>query len=168
MILPIITEPNPVLHQKTELIPQVTPEIRQLAENMRETMHNAAGIGLAAPQIGQSISLCVLEFPPSKDYDESFPFLALINPRLTWKSLRQDLQVEACLSIPGLEGAVKRALKVRVKAKNLDDETVEIRAEGLLARVLQHEIDHLQGILFTSLVLKKDLIQRKIRNYPRI
>jgi len=167
MILPIVTTPNSILTKPTARITEVTPEIRQLVEDMRETMHNAQGLGLAAPQVGQSISLCILEF---KDEDglEDIPFMALVNPRVTWKSARTDTDEEACLSIPYVGGMVKRPREVRVKAEDLDGNPIEIEARGLLARALQHEIDHLNGILFTSYVSKSKLLERKTPDYPRI
>ncbi|MBU6389317.1 peptide deformylase [Patescibacteria group bacterium] len=168
MILPIYCEPNPVLHQETEPITEITDEIRELAANMRETMRKAQGIGLAAPQIGKLISLLVVEMDDPEDPEASFPYLALINPRVTWKSKRMVNIVEGCLSIPGKEGSVQRPDRVRVKAKNLDGDTVEIDTDGMLARVLQHEIDHLHGILFTEYIPKKQLKERKIVDYPRL
>ena len=168
MILPIYIEPQPVLHQETTPITEITPEIKALAENMRETMHNAKGIGLAAPQIGQSLSMCVIEIDDPESEEPHFPFTVLINPRITWKSTKIVPFIEACLSIPGTEGKVMRPDRVRVKAKNLEGETFELEADGLLARVVQHEIDHLHGILFTKYVPKKGLVTRKAPEYPRI
>ena len=168
MILPISTEPKPILHQTTDQIKEITPEIRQLALDMRETMHNAQGIGLAAPQVGKSISLLVFEVEDKEDPEYSIPFMGLINPRITWKSTQQEDMIEACLSIPGLEANVRRASKVRVKGQNLEGEVIQISADGLLARILQHEIDHLNGILFTSYVTKKQLKVRPLVDYPRI
>ena len=167
MILPIVTEPNPVLHQKTTEITEVTPEIITLAANMRETMHNAEGIGLAAPQIGQLVSMCVLEMQGEKN-EPGIPYTVLINPRITWKSTKQVKFVEACLSILGIEASVVRPEKVRVKARNLQFEHIEIEADGIFARALQHEIDHLNGVLFTSYVSKRQLEKREIIDYPRI
>lgn len=167
MILPIFTAEHPVLHQKTAPIAEITPAIKQLVEDMRETMHNALGVGLAAPQIGQSISLCILEYM-DPEADEQFPFMALINPRVTWSGSKEVVMEEACLSIPGIAGNVKRPDRVRVKGLNLAGEPVEIGARGLLARALQHEIDHLNGVLFTSYVPKKQLKDRPTPDYPRI
>lgn len=167
MILPIFTDPHPVLNQKTAPIEETTPEIQQLVSNMRETMHNAKGVGLAAPQIGKSVALCVIELVDD-DPDVAIPFFALINPRVTWKSKKMVSMEEACLSILGIEGTVKRADRVRVKAKNPEGEPIEIEADGYFARVLQHEIDHLNGILFTSYLIKRQLKNREIIEYPRI
>ena len=169
MILPIYTDEHEVLHTPTQQISNITPEIRQLAVDMRETMHNAVGIGLAAPQVGKSIALCVLEHDdPEVDPEDRFPFIALINPRVTWRSTQQRDMEEACLSIPGLAGIVRRPSRVRVKALNLKGETLEIEAKGLYARALQHEIDHLNGIVFTDYLSKKKLHKRETPDYPRV
>jgi peptide deformylase len=134
---------------------------------MRETMHNAKGLGLAAPQINRGISICILEFE-DEDGEDTIPFTVLINPRITWRGFRQSIDEEACLSIPGVFGDVKRPSAIRVKAQNLDGETIQLEARGLFARALQHEIDHLQGKLFTSYVTKKNLGTRIAPDYPRI
>lgn len=167
MILPIYTDQHEVLHQKTQAIEEISPAIHQLAADMRETMHNAQGVGIAAPQVGQSVALCVLEFTDTEG-TESFPYMALINPRVTWSSSTTSKLEEACLSIPGVAGTVTRPDRVRVKALNLENEVVEIEAKGLLARALQHEIDHLNGVLFTSYVPKKQLKHRETPEYPRV
>jgi peptide deformylase len=166
MILPIYTEPNPVLHQRTSPIIEITDDIRQLADDMRDTMRGAQGIGLAAPQVGRTVSMIVVE---CADEDRgSFPLLTLLNPRITWKGTKRIEMEEGCLSIPGLEGPVSRPERVRVKAKDLEGNTVEIEADGLLSRVLQHEIDHLNGILFTSYVPKRRMHKRPLVEYPQI
>lgn len=167
MILPIYTTEHEVLHQKTTPVTEITPELRQLVADMRETMHNALGIGLAAPQIGQSISLCILEYS-DEESGNAFPFLVLFNPRVTWSSKRDIFIEEACLSIPGVAGPVSRPDRVRVKAMNLDGKEIEIEAKGLLGRAIQHEIDHLNGVVFTDLLKKKDLHQRETPDYPRV
>lgn len=167
MILPIFTDQHAVLHEKTHAIEEITPAIRKLAADMRDTMHNAQGIGLAAPQVGQGVALCVLEFTDTEG-SESFPLVSLINPRVTWSSTTTNKLEEACLSIPGIAGVVVRPDRVRVKALNLEGEVVEIEAKGLFARALQHEIDHLNGVLFTSYVPKKQLKHRETPEYPRV
>ena len=167
MILPIYTEPNPILHQTAQPVEVFTPELEQLVANMRETMKNAKGIGLAAPQVGQSIALCVIEMEEDEDGD-ALPFLAVFNPRITWRSTRQANFVEGCLSLPGIEGTVRRPERIRVKAKDLQGQPIQIEADGLLARVLQHEIDHLSGTLFVSYLQKNKLHQKDIPDYPRI
>lgn len=168
MILPIYIEQQPVLRQKVEPITEITPEIIQLATDMRETMHNAKGLGLAAPQVGKSVALIVLELQADEPGDDYIPYMALLNPRITWKSTHKVPYSEACLSLPGIEGVVHRPDRIRVKARDLEGKEVEIRADGILARALQHEIDHLHGILFTDYVPKKQLVSRKLVKYPQV
>lgn len=167
MILPIHVEPAPILRKKATLVTEFTPELTVLAKNMRQTMHNAIGIGLAAPQVGSGIALIVVEINDEDDEQASVPFMALVNPRITWHSLKQTVIAEACLSIPGIEGNVKRPEKVRVKAQDTSGKKLQFEADGMLARVLQHEIDHLHGILFTDFVPKKKLVQRPLVDYPQ-
>ena len=167
MILPIRIEPAPVLRQKAASVTSFDAELKALAADMRQTMLGAVGIGLAAPQVGRSISLIVVEMNDPEDDGESVPFTALVNPRITWHSLRQVVIAEACLSVPGLEGDVRRPEKVRVKAQDLEGRKLTLEADGLLARVLQHEIDHLNGVLFTDYVPKKKLALRPLIEYPQ-
>jgi peptide deformylase len=168
MILPIYVDPNPILRTQASPITETTPELRQLVTDMRETMHKAIGIGLAAPQVGCNVALIVIELLNEEEPENDFPFTALLNPRITWHSKKQWDFSEACLSIPGVEGMVRRPEAVRVKAHGLEGSTIEIEANGLLARVLQHEIDHLHGKLFTDYVAKKKLISRPLVDYPQI
>lgn len=167
MILPIYTDTQTVLYQKAEQISEITPEITQLISDMRETMHNAQGVGIAAPQVGKSVSLCIIELT-DEDQAEQIPFTVLINPRVTWSSKRQVRMEEACLSVPGFEGTIKRPDKIRVKALSVTGEKIEIEASDFFARVLQHEIDHLDGILFTSYLPKKQLRTKPLIEYPRV
>lgn len=167
MILPIYIVPQLILQKKTELVAEITPEIVQLAQNMRETMHNAQGVGLAAPQVGRPIALCVVEFP-SEDPFNNLPFMVLVNPKVTWRSPRKVTTDEGCLSIPGLEGSVKRPYKVKVEALDLEGNQIEITSEDIAARIIQHEIDHLNGVLFTDYVPKNRLRKRPLINYPQL
>ena len=168
MILPIITDPNPILHQEAEVITEITPAITGLIANMRETMKGAQGVGLAAPQVGTSISLSVIGYDDPEEPEYSIPHLVLINPRITWKSQKKVSIIEACLSIPDVEGPVIRPDRIRLKAKNEHFEPIELEAEGYVARVIQHEVDHLHGHLFTEYVPKKKLIKRTTPEYPRV
>lgn len=142
MILEIIQQPNPILREKSHKVEKVTAQIKELAENMLQTMYKFHGIGLAAPQVGQPVRLIV--FDPS--HDKNMPS-ALLNPEIVSHSKQQDEKIEGCLSCQGFQGKVMRYSKVTVKGKSLDGKAVKFKAEGLLARVLQHEIDHLQGII---------------------
>jgi len=159
MILEIVQYGHPALRAKGRLIEKVDDDIRQLAEDMLETMVDADGVGLAAQQIGRPIQMCVLDVTevtdrPSVlringkvvDIAEHMP-LVLINPEVeTFGKSRAG--VEGCLSFPGARGDIVRPHSVRVKARTLDGSTLEFEADGLLARAIQHEHDHLHGILF--------------------
>ena len=168
MILPIFTEPQEILHKPAQPVSSITPEVLNLVSSMTETMRNAQGIGIAAPQVGSSLAICVIELIDEEDPESSIHLTVLINPRITWKSKRLVSIEEGCLSLPGIEGPVLRPDRVRVKAKNLDDDVIEIEAEGMFARALQHEIDHLRGVLFTSLLPKKKLHPRPLVEYPQV
>ncbi|WP_038161564.1 peptide deformylase [Verrucomicrobium sp. BvORR106] len=159
MILPIVIYGDPVLRVKCKPITEVTEEIRKLSQDMIETMHNARGVGLAAPQVGIALQLAVIEVPPD---DESVTYvringedtplaeampLIFLNPKLD-HGKEKAMGEEGCLSMPDLRSEVRRSAGVKVEYQTLDGETRTIEADGLLARALQHEIDHLNGILF--------------------
>jgi peptide deformylase len=141
---PILRYGAPVLQQKAAPVAALTPEIDTLIEDMRETMHGAAGVGLAAPQIGESLRLCLVDLSAGRRPGQ---VLVLINPDVV-DSDGLQLKEEGCLSVPGIEATVPRPLRLTVRAMDRDGDVREIRAEGLLARAIQHEIDHLNGILF--------------------
>ena len=141
---PILRYGEPVLHRKAAPVEALTPEIDALIDDMRDTMHAAAGVGLAAPQIGESLRICLVDLSAGRRPDQ---LLVLINPELM-TSAGLQLKEEGCLSVPGIEATVARPQTVAVRALDRDGEAREIVAEGLLARALQHEIDHLNGILF--------------------
>src|SRR5438876_12186514 len=135
----IITAENPILRKKAKKIHRFDPSIQKLAEDMFETMHAARGVGLAAPQIAQSIRLFVAEFEDHK--------VAIVNPEIV-KAEGELLGTEGCLSIPGYVGEnIRRAEQVGVKGQDVRGINMKVNAEGWFARVLQHEIDHLDGIL---------------------
>jgi len=138
-------ENDSILRQKSKKIEKITDRIRILLDDMAETMYNAQGVGLAAPQVG------VLRRAVVIDVGEGL--LKLINPEIISYSGEQ-VDVEGCLSIPGVNGEVKRPEKVIVRALNENGEEIEIHGKDLLARALCHEIDHLNGILFTDKVIK--------------
>ncbi|GBD17704.1 Peptide deformylase [bacterium HR27] len=146
----IITEGDPRLRQKALRIRTVDDEVRRLARDLWDTVREARGLGLAAPQIGVLRRIIVVSIPP--DYaEEGDPGveLTLINPEIVRASGRQ-VGLEGCLSIPGWYGEVPRFMHVTVKALDLDGREIRVKGSGLLARVLQHEIDHLDGILFVD------------------
>jgi peptide deformylase len=166
MILPIYTLPQSVLRQKAAKVTNFDDALHALIADMFETMHGAIGIGLAAPQVGVSKAVAVLEY--IDDEDVIIPRTVLVNPRVTWSSAQTSTDEEACLSIPGVAGNVKRPREIRVKAENEYGETITIEADGLYARALQHEIDHLNGVLFTDGIPKQKLMQRPIVSYPTV
>jgi peptide deformylase len=153
-LLEIRTIGDPVLEQVAEPIRKVNEDLKILIKNMFETMHAAEGVGLAAPQVGISKRLIVI------DVGEGEPF-ALVNPVLVkgWKPIEDQ---EGCLSVPGVYMPVKRFEKVLVKARNAKDKAVSIEATGLLARALQHEIDHLDGKIFVDLVEDKLTLEKEL------
>jgi peptide deformylase len=161
MILRIRKYGDPVLETKAEPVTEFNEELKQLAADMFETMYANKGIGLAAPQVGVSKRLTVLDHSAGEDESAK---LVLVNPEIL---VKEGVQIgeEGCLSIPGFREDVKRAYRVRVRAQDLDGNFFETEGEELLARAIQHEIDHLDGILFLQhlSLLKRDLIKRKIR-----
>jgi peptide deformylase len=149
---------DPVLRRRADEVGPITPEVRRTVEDMVETMYDEVGIGLAAPQVGIPLRLLVVTD------DESRAARALVNPAIV-ESTGQVTAEEGCLSIPGIFAQVTRAAQVTVTARDLEGQPVTIEAEGLLARVLQHEIDHLDGVLFIDRLdpLTRDRIKRKIK-----
>lgn len=138
--LPIIAYPDPILEAKAKKIKDPkSSEINELILDMAETLDDK-GVGLAAPQVGKSLRLCIIKFE-NKTY-------ILINPKISSKSWKKEIKEEGCLSFPGLYLPVKRNQKITVKAQNRSGKKITLKAEGFFARVLQHEIDHLDGILF--------------------
>ncbi|PKM81507.1 MAG: peptide deformylase [Firmicutes bacterium HGW-Firmicutes-13] len=130
----------PVLREKSSEIKEINPQVINLLEDMAETMYHSDGVGLAAVQVGIPKKLVVIDIQDGK-------LLELINPKII-KSEGQEVDVEACLSIPGIMGEVPRAKKVTVEALNREGQKFIVEGEDFLARVLQHEIDHLEGVLF--------------------
>ena len=150
-ILPIRHYPDPILRAVSEPVRTINAELRQLAADMIETMRDANGVGLAAPQVGHGIRMVIVDFDP-----ENHEPRVLINPVIVKRSRQKETSDEGCLSFPGLRSKVKRALRVVCEAQNLDGDVVEYQAEGLSARAVQHEIDHLDGMLFVDKVGPSD------------
>lgn len=152
-LLKIITNPSPILRKKNQAVGSTeigTKKFQKLIADMFETMIKTDGAGLAAPQIGKNIRLAVIN---SKDG----PF-CLINPKITKKSFRRELGDEGCLSIPGVFGQVKRHKKISVAYYDQNGKKTQLTAQGMMARVCQHEIDHLDGILFIDKAVKYEKI----------
>lgn len=133
-------ENNPKLRQKSKPVTHLTKEVRSLVTEMKKTMEENEGVGLAAPQVGYPLRIIVCELEDK--------FYALINPEIINRSSQEIVMEEGCLSLPQVVGEVSRPEKVTIKALNLEGKKIKIKSFGLLARVLQHEIDHLDGILF--------------------
>lgn len=163
-LLPIIVAPDPRLKVKCEPVEEVTDEIRKLMADMLETMYDAPGIGLAAPQIG--VAKCMIIVDVAKEEADPAPH-QMINPKITWQSENLFNYEEGCLSLPEQYAEVKRPEEIRLSYTDLAGETQEIEASGLLATCIQHEMDHLEGVLFVDHVskLRRDLILRKLRKY---
>lgn len=149
---------DPVLRKKASKIAEMTPELRRLIADMFDTMYAEEGVGLAAPQVGVGQRLIVVD----PRIDDVKPF-ALVNPEIVESSEETDRDEEGCLSLPGLKDVVERSARVVVTGTNAEGETQRIDATGLLARVLQHEVDHLDGILFIDRVspLKRKMMLKK-------
>ena len=153
MKIEILTYGHPTLKQKSESVAGMTPEIRGLIDRMAEAMYSNKGVGLAAPQLGQLLRVVILDVDQVKS--ETKPrakgkLHVLINPEILWESQEDEPYVEGCLSIPGVDGKVYRPAQIGVRFRNLRFQDKEMQAEGLLARVIQHEVDHLNGILFVD------------------
>lgn len=163
----IITTPNPILDKKTQKIGEITEDIKNVAQDLIDTVRVAEdpeGAGLAATQIGISKRMCVVRNffeDPLNPQEIKSDDMVLINPKITHFSIEKETDWEGCLSVPDIYGMVERSRKVKVTAKDLDGNIVKIKAEGFFARTLQHEIDHLDGILFTSRIEGKTLSQKE-------
>jgi peptide deformylase len=167
MILPILEVPSPVLRAKAVPVAMVDEGVRRLLDDMLETMYAAPGIGLAAPQVGVTARLVVVDVAGKEEPRRP---IRLVNPEILWRSDESELLEEGCLSLPEQFAEVRRAKAVRVR--HLDETGAErlIEAEGLLARCLQHELDHLDGILFVDHLsrLKRDMILRRLAKSRRL
>jgi peptide deformylase len=153
-VIPIRKLPDPVLRQKAKKIARVDPSIRKLIKNMLETMNEANGVGLAAPQVGTSLRLIVIRMP-----EEGAQEIVLINPEIVKKSGEREIE-ERCLSIPGYSGKIKRACTVTAKGRDLNWKQVRLKADELLAQALEHEIDHLDGILYVDRLESPDKLTK--------
>ena len=150
-LLEIITLPNPILRKKAHKVTDFGKEFRTLVADMVETMRDAPGVGLAAPQVAVPLRLIVVEY--GDDEDENMPkkLFIVANPEIIEKSEEMVFGIEGCLSVPDLIGEVERHESVVVKGQNRQGQPVKIKASGWLARIFQHEIDHLDGIVYTDL-----------------
>jgi len=166
-ILDIVLYPNPVLKEVAQTIKEVNPEIKQLLDDMAETMYDAPGIGLAAPQIGKSIRAVVIDVGFDEEGGERTLY-KLVNPEIVARSGEASGE-EGCLSIPDVRESVERAERVTVEALDENGQPIKIEADGLLSVCLQHEIDHLDGVLFIDKLsrLKRELIRGKLKKLTK-
>jgi peptide deformylase len=139
-VLPIVRVPEAVLRQKTRKVKKIDASIQKLIDDMIETMHDAPGVGLAANQVGVSLRICVMQVPGEE-------VITLINPEIVRRSGARECE-EGCLSLPGYKGTLQRSEKVVVKGLNRDGRPVRYHAEDLLAEIIEHEVDHLNGLLY--------------------
>ena len=157
---PLVILPDSRLKLASKPIEAITPEVKALAADMLETMYDAPGIGLAAIQIGEPVRLVTIDL--AREDEEKSP-LVLVNPRITWESDETNVHEEGCLSIPEYYEEVERPARVRVRFTDLDGKVHEEDADGLFATCIQHEIDHLNGVLFVDYLskLKRDRVMKK-------
>ena len=151
-IIPIRIAPDLVLRQKSKRVRSIDGSILKLISNMLETMHSVSGVGLAAPQIGVPLRVIVIGIPEEED-------IALVNPGLVRRK-GERLINEGCLSIPGYVGQIKRAESVTVKGRDPNGKEMRIKADGLLAQALEHEIDHLNGVLYIDYLESMDKLRK--------
>lgn len=161
-LMKIRTHPDPVLREECAPVSEFGDPLKTLVKDMVETMYANDGVGLAAPQVGVTQQLIVLDVSPEEERGRQV--LALVNPVISDQEGEMEYD-EGCLSLPNIGGFVKRAASIRVDACNVEGEEVALRAEGLLAVVLQHEIDHLHGVLFTDHLspLKRKMVLREYK-----
>lgn len=162
---PIVKYPDPVLSKKGEAVTEFGPELAQFVQEMWASMYSAHGIGLAAPQIGVSKRITVIDVSFKERPDEK---LVLINPEILEREGKQ-FEEEGCLSLPEIREKIQRAARVKVRAQDVNGEFFEAEGDDLLARAIQHEIDHLDGVLFIDRLspLKRDLVKRRIRKLQK-
>lgn len=164
----IITVPDPVLKTVAQPVARVDDAIRRQMDEMLTTMYNAPGIGLAANQVSLLNRVLVMDLSEREGTDEKAPIF-MANPEIIWKSEEPSVMEEGCLSIPGQFAEVQRPAKVRVKYLGYNNEEAELEAEGLLSHCVQHEIDHLNGVLFIDYLssLKRNMLLKKLEKWKK-
>ena len=146
----IVSLPRPILRRKAHKVTDFGPELQTLIDDMIETMRQAPGVGLAAPQVDVSLRLIVVEYGDDEDEEAPSKLYVMANPEVTRASKDTVIGTEGCLSVPGIQGDVERPEAVTVKGFNRRGQAMTIKAKGWLARIFQHEIDHVDGILFVD------------------
>ncbi|MDA9684226.1 peptide deformylase [Candidatus Pelagibacter bacterium] len=162
----IVIEPDPILRKRSTPVEEVNNDLRKLLNDMLETMYEAPGIGLAAVQVGILKRLIVIDISKNKEKKEP---LFLINPKLTFKSKNTSVYEEGCLSLPGHFAEIERPAECHLTFIDYSGKEKNLKAQGLLATCIQHEIDHLDGILFIDYLskLKKDMIIKKLKKQKK-
>ncbi|KPB00550.1 peptide deformylase [Ahrensia marina] len=165
-ILPLVIIPDPILRQKSKLVERVDDDVRKFADDMLETMYDAPGVGLAAIQVGEARRMLVVDVSDKDDEPKPQVF---INPTIVKSSDTPNVYEEGCLSIPDVYAEVERPAEVTVEYINLAGEKQLVEADGILATVLQHEIDHLDGMLFIDHLskLKREMVIRKFKKLSK-
>jgi peptide deformylase len=159
----ILTGEHPLLKRKANRIKKIDDSVRTLAADMKETMQKASGVGLAAPQVGVPLRIIVIEVSEDEEDEQEHVEICLCNPEIV-RASGEEIADEACLSLPGWVAEVPRAARVTVKGLNLEGKEQRIKAHGLFARCLQHEIDHLDGILFPDRVQDPTTLRHAARD----
>ena len=150
----IVTIPEPVLRKKAHKVTDFGPELQVLIDDMVETMRNAPGVGLAAPQVASPLREIVVEFGDEENEEVPPKLYTMVNPEIVRVSEEMVVGTEGCLSIPGFIGDVERLDQITIKGQNRFGKPMRVKANGWLARIFQHEIDHLNGVLFTDRALR--------------
>jgi len=165
LIRPILKYGDSLLHERARSVDQITPDVERLIDDMIETMYAAPGIGLAAPQIGERLRVFVVDTSVGRDPNG---LLVMINPEVIERDGIQ-LEEEGCLSVPGFNATVVRPARIVIKAQDRNGDVFQCEGTELLARAFQHELDHLDGLLFVEHLrgVKRDMIVRKIRKLTR-
>jgi peptide deformylase len=165
-ILPIITAPDPRLNRRAKPVAKVDAEVRQLMDDMLETMYQAPGIGLAAPQVGVLQRVIVVDCAKTDEKPQPYK---IANPEILWRSAETLVNNEGCLSLPEHYADVERPAEIKLRYIDEQNEIRELHAKGLLATCIQHEIDHLEGTLFVDHIsaLKRNIILRKLAKTKR-
>jgi peptide deformylase len=163
MTLPILTFPNPLLRKPTETVTfPLSTEMKKLTRDMIDTVRTADGIGLAAPQVGRSVKLLLINLEKN-----GVPLMVLYNPKVIGKSFAKSEIEEGCLSIPGVFGMVKRPKKVTIQAQNAEGKIIKFTNDDWIARVAQHEIDHINGRLIIDLIKKYTQGQEQVKAWKK-
>ena len=164
-VLPVRKAPDPVLLRKTSKVTKIDASIQRLIDDMFDTMYAKRGVGLAANQVGVPLRLCVMGIPDPEEEGQIVEY-ALINPEFVKRWDPEEME-EGCLSIPGYRGKITRFTKVKVKALDRDGKEVRLKGEGLLAQALQHEIDHLNGVLYVDRMKEQGTLDT-LRELPKV